>query len=137
MASAAVYDAVRAHLEARWSATPISWENEHFPRQSGAWVAVEMTGTLYGQQSIGAGEQADNRWDEEGQLWLHVFVPVGSGGRDARAHAKALADLFRGEQLAGDSIEFGDAAIGAGEPGDEKGNWWRISTTVDWRRTEA
>lgn len=143
MASNVVFDAIRSFLTEHWTTTPIAWENETPPATVDAqgaaiaWVLVEMTGTLYGQMSIGASLQADNRWDEEGQLWLHVFVPKGTGGSLVRQHAKALADLFRGTRLVNDSIEFRDASIGMGEPGDEQGKWFRVSCNIEWRRMEA
>lgn len=143
MASLAVYDAIRGALDG-WTATPIAWPNEAFstpvdPTSGNAlpWVAVMMTGTLYGQQSIGAAVQADNRWDEEGILWLHVFAQVGSGERAQRDYCKQLADIFRGLTLLSGSLEFRDAAIASGELGDEVGNTWRISVSVEWRRWDA
>lgn len=139
MASDTVYDAIRAHLETYWSATTIAWENEGFekPEPPAPWVMVEVTGDLYAQMSIGAGNQAENRWDEEGELLMHVMVPAGTGARTARHHAKSLADLFRGALLIDDTLEFLDASIGMGQPGDEDGMWWRVSVSVDWRRLEA
>lgn len=139
MASNTVYDAVKTYLTAQWSSTTIAWENEPFskPEPPAHWIAVEMQGTLYGQQSIGAGEQADNRWDEEGILWVHIMAPTGEGSSTARQYAKAIADLFRGTMLLSDSLEFMDASIGAGERGDDDGNYWRLTCTIDWRRMEA
>lgn len=144
MASDVVYDAIRGYLDPNkggtWTETPIAWENEDFtkPEPPVRWVMVEISGTVYGQQSIGADEQRDNRWDEEGTLWLHVFEEVGKGSSAARRVAKALADKFRGARLLSDeSLEFGDAAIGSGERSDDDGNWWRVSVSIDWRRMEA
>lgn len=142
MASDTVYDAIRAHLAARWAATPVAFENEAFVRPvvdgtPQPFVVLEITGTAYGQQSIGARTQAENRWDEEGQLWLHVFVATGSGGSTVRRYAKQLADLFRGTTLLADTLEFGDASIGMGEPGDEEGAYFRVSVSLDWRRIET
>jgi hypothetical protein len=145
MASLSVYDAIRSVLDpgvgGTWTATPISWPNETdppFPPTDGSsWVAVELTGTLYGQQSFGESRQADNRWDEEGILWMHVFVQRGNGEREQRDYCKQLADKFRGLTLLSDSLEFGDAAIGMGEPSDAQGAWWRISISIEWRRIEA
>jgi len=139
MASNTVYDAIRAHLVAYWSATTIAWENELFdrPEPPAPWVMVEMVGDLYAQMSIGAGVQSENRWDEEGVLMMHVFAPSGTGASTARGYAKSLADLFRGALLLADSLEFLDASIGMGQPGDDDGLWWRISVSVDWRRMEA
>lgn len=143
MASDVVSEAIKKHLQDNWTKTPIQFENEKKVPVADArgmptpWVMVEYTGNLYGQQSIGASRQADNRWDEEGKLFIHVFAPAGTGGKTPRMYAKQLADLFRGTLLVNDTLEFRDASIGLGEAGDEKGNWFRISTEIDWRRMEA
>lgn len=143
MASNVVYDAIRAELEASWTTIPLTFENEAFtPPTDGdgkpqPFVAVEMTGNLYGQQSIGAGDPGDNRWDEEGVLWLHIFVRSGTGGQTVRTYAKSLADIFRGKLLLGGAIEFMDASIGLGESGDDSANYYRVSVSIDWRRIDA
>lgn len=148
MASLVVYDAIRGKLDPNqggvWTATSLSWPNEPFDTpQPGAdgiqphWVAVIMTGTLYGQESIGETVQADNRWDEEGILWLHVFSPVGAGERTQRQYCKQLADIFRGLTLLSGNLEFLDASISSGELGSEDGAWWRLSVDVAWRHWNA
>jgi len=139
MASDTVYGVIRTYLAGHWASTPIAWENEAFepPTPLAPWVAVEVTGTAYAQQSIGADSQAGNRWDETGTLFMNVFVPSGTGSSTARRHCKALADLFRGARLLGDDLEFMDASIGLGEVGDEEGTTYRISVSVDWRHMEA
>ncbi len=137
MASDVVYEAIEAYLRANWTETPLQFENENFDIPSSReWVMVEMAGTVYGQQTIGADNQADNRWDEEGLLWLHVLVQAGSGSQLARRRCKALADLFRGALLLDDSLEFMDADIGIGAQGDDEGSTYRLSVSVDWRRME-
>ncbi|HEV7337021.1 MAG TPA: phage tail terminator-like protein [Bosea sp. (in: a-proteobacteria)] len=137
MASDVVYEAIRTYLSAAWSETPIEWENEAFNQPSDGWVAVEIAGTSYAQQSIGADDPAENRWDEDGILWLHVIVPTGTGSVTARRWAKQLADLFRGARLLSDDLEFLDASIGAGDRGVDEGPHWMITVSVDWRREEA
>lgn len=147
MASLAVYDAIRARLDpangGAWTATTIMWPNEPFEEPAADagerhWVAVAMTGTYYGQESIGAVPQAQNLWDEAGILWLHVMAPKGAGERTQRDYCGQLANLFRGETLlADDSLEFLDAAVGMGEPGDDRGAWWRISVSIEWHRSDA
>lgn len=143
MASDVVADAIEAYLSANWIATPIKFENQPFQRpvsDSGAalpFIAFEITGTLYAQQSIGESAQAANRWDEEGQLWLHVYVQTDTGSSIARRYAKQLADLFRGLRLVGDNLEFTDASIGMGQPGDDDGVYWSVSVEIDWRRFDA
>lgn len=144
MASNTVYRAIRDYMTANWNSATASlaWENEQFstPTSTGKptpWVAVEMTGTLYGQQSIGAYPQSQNRWDEEGTLWMHVFVRSNTGSETARTICRSLADLFRGTTLLSGKLEFLDAQIGMGEPGDDEGNYFRISVSVDWRYIDA
>lgn len=101
-----------------------------------SWVQIVLDTHLYGQESIGAGTQAENRWDEDGTLWFHVFTPKGTGSREPRRLGKALANLFRGTVLAG-GLEFGDADMGAGDPGKENGNYYLLSVSIDWRVTDA
>lgn len=142
MASGAVFEAIRTFLDGTggngaWTTTPIRWENEAIDPLPTTFVDVEMTGTIYNQMSIGESTQAANRWDEEGVLWLHVLVPINSGGATARTYCKSLADLFRGLTLLGDSLEFKEAFIGRGQPGFEDGNYYRISVYINWRRMDA
>lgn len=132
-----LFAAVKSHVAANWTLSAVAWPNEPFDRQEAGWLSVEIAGTVYGQASIGAETQADNRFDEDGTLWGHVFVKTGSGMSACRAAAKAFADLFRGQRLLADSVEFLDAEIGMGEPGDDNGNWFRISVAVGWRQIDA
>lgn len=137
MASGEVHDAIKAYLTSSWLTIPTRWENDVLDPLPAAFLDVEMTGTAYSQQSIGASRQADNRWDEEGVLWLHVLVKVNTGASTVRAYAKSLADLFRGLRLMNDSLEFTDAFIGKGSPGHEDGMYFRVSVYINWRRMEA
>ncbi len=150
MADDAVYDAIKVHLEDPAIAEsladpdtnvvpPIRFENDPFkkPNPPTPWIAVALTGVLYGQEFIGASQQSDNRWDENGHLWMLVFVPAGSGSSQARKLAKALANIFRGLTLLSGNLEFMDAFIGEGEPAPEEGNWYKLTVVIEWRRVEA
>jgi hypothetical protein len=137
MASGVVFDAIKSYLETNWATTPLRFENLPLYPLPDAFVDIEMTGTFYGQESIGASRQRDNRWDEEGVLWLHTLVQINTGGSVVRAYAKSLADLFRGTLLLNGSLEFRDAFIGRGQPGFEDGMYYRVSTYVNWRRMDA
>ena len=145
-----VYDAIVAFLGdgkpengGIWdfSVAPLVYENSADGAPVGVpapWIAVILDSELYGQQSIGGGKDAgDNRWDEDGTLWFHVFVPRGTGAREARRIAKGLANLFRGETLLDGAIEFGDANLGAGDPGVKNGNYYLLSVSLDWRYVDA
>lgn len=139
MSSDTVYTAVHDHLVANWTTTPILFENENAEPQTDsggvpeAYVMVEMTGSLYEAASIGAGSDTDNLYREEGSVFLHVFVPSGLGSTTARAHAKALVNLFRGLDLANGTVRFLGGSIGRGAPGTEDGNWWRLGASVDYQ----
>lgn len=150
-----VFDAIQTYLgytgdsgvvAGEWDFTvaPLVYENETDGPPDGdlaPWVLVILDTQLYGQQTIGAGIEregiAGNRWDEDGTLWFHVFVPRGTKSREARRIAKGLANLFRGKLLLGDALEFLDADMGAGDPGVENGNYYLLSVSIDWRRVEA
>lgn len=155
MAADAVYDAIKAFLETPANvaslADPITSVVPTFRFENSAgfitptdasgaptpWIAVGMSGVVYGQQSMGAARQADNRWDEDGTLWLPVYVASGTGSSRARQLAKLIADLFRGLTMLSGSLEFGDAFIGAGAASEEDGNWYEIPLGIEWRRVEA
>jgi Bacteriophage related domain of unknown function len=150
VAADAVYDAIKTYLQTPSviagladSVTsvvpPFRFENEAFekPNPPAPWIAVALTGVLYGQESLGASVQADNRWDESGHLWLPVFVEAGTGASRARQLAKMLADIFRGLTLLAGSLEFRDAFIGEGGPSSEVGNWYELPVAIEWRRVEA
>lgn len=132
MTTAAAYTAIRNYLVSNWSATTLAWENEGFtkPNPPAAFVLVQITGDIWDQASIGAGDRTANRWQEEGQLMLDVIVPAGTGSLTARTHATALANLFRGLQL--DDIEFRDISIGLGVAADERGPWWLLPIRISW-----
>jgi hypothetical protein len=79
MAADAVYDAIKTLFETAANVAvladpttgvvpPFRFENENFdkPDPPAPWIAMALTGVLYGQQSLGASTQADNRWDEAG-----------------------------------------------------------------------
>lgn len=136
-----VFEAIKAHLTANWDASdcPIAWPNEGFVQSATPtqFLAVEITSTSYDQQSIGEADQADNRWDEDGRLWVHVMVKRGSGASGARGAGRAIANLFRGTTLLAGQLEFMEASIGLGQPGDEQGNYYRVSVDVEWRYWDA
>ncbi|MBR1005255.1 hypothetical protein ABIF65_003691 [Bradyrhizobium japonicum] len=117
------------------------YENESDGPPAGdvaTWVLVVLNSSLYGQESIGAGDQGSNRWDEGGTLWLHVFTPRGTGSKEARRLAKGLANLFRGNTaLMNGFLEFMDADLGAGDPGKENANYYLMSVSVEWRVIDA
>lgn len=146
MASGAVSAAIEDYLSANWTTTPILFENKSAaedgttlpPDVATAFIQLSFTGQSYGQASLGASVQANNRWDESGVLFLDVLVPINSGSRTARTYAKSLCDLFRGLTLLSGSLEFRDATIGEGSKSDKySGNYFTIPVDIHWRRIDA
>ena len=137
MASAEVYDVIEQRLTDQWSATPVVFENRSWPLADApaAFVYVEVFGDYFDQESIGGGEGLSaNLWREGGQLLMHVMVPNDTGTSAARGFAKQLVDLFRGQDI--DGVVFRNAAIGAGDPGKEDGNYYRMTASVTWQRDQ-
>lgn len=135
MASPEAYDGIHDYLVAQWAArTPMVFENEPSPvgDTPAAWVLVEIFGDFYDQASIGAAPVTSNLWREGGQVLMHVLTPNETGSRAGRVYAKQLLDLFRGQEIAG--IRFRDASIGAGQRGEQDGNYYRMTATQDWER---
>ena len=132
----AVFDAVKAYLQANWTATPIAWPNEPFdkPEPPSAWILAEILGGDFLQMSIGAGSAAANRWEDTGSLFVHVFVPIDSGDRECWQRATALATMLKGLILPGGTT-FNSMSIGNGEHGDNTGAWWRRSLHARFRLT--
>jgi hypothetical protein len=137
MSSPTTFDPIEALLRAEWSSTPLVLENETWPApdEPAPFLFVEIFGSYYDQASIGGGELVtDNLWRERGQLYGHVLIPNGTGSRPGRVLAQQFVDLFRGQDLG--SIRFLGASIGAGQPGDQDGNYYRMTATIDWERDE-
>lgn len=137
MATPQTFEPIEDFLRSQWTVTPLVFENEDFElaNEPEAVVFVEIFGDLMDQASIGAETVAANRFRETGQLSLHVLVPRGGGTRQARQLSRQLYDLFRGQEIG--AIRFGTASIGAGEPGEMDGNYYRMTVAIDVERDEG
>jgi hypothetical protein len=135
MSSPEVWLDARERIEAANLVPPerINWPNEAFAEPAPTsvpaplWLAVEITANFAAPMEIGGG----GMWLEEGALWVHAFAPTGTGTIELRQLAKAVANTFRG--LPPGPVTYTAAEIGMGEPGDENGNWYRISTRIEYR----
>jgi hypothetical protein len=138
MASAAAFTAIETKFRADWGSTSaLYFENEDWALGDAPahFLFVEVFGDFYDQASIGAGSRDANLWREEGQVLVHVMTQRGIGSTKARQLAERALDIFRGTDLG--SITFREASIGAGEPGDADGNYWRMTASINWQRDEG
>ena len=139
MSRSAVRGAVTDYLAANWTLSELVYQNtstEPPVASDGVlrpWVYVEVSYNSTDQWSIGETDRTDNRWREDGQVFFHVFTPAGAGLSVADQYADAVIDLFKGIQLS-PGIEFRDITSDIGGPGDQDGNYYRVSIAVDWVR---
>jgi hypothetical protein len=141
--------AIRARLVANWATTRITYQNETpaapWPPVDGngvlqAWVNLEIAGT--GSEIYGQGSPGNNTWHYEGQIYIHVFVPVGSGDALAQQYARETGEIFRGKKFYDDVtpgcyVRTWSPHTDGGGDGDDDGNWYRVTATIDfeyWHR---
>jgi hypothetical protein len=134
MSSRTAFDSIHNILTAQWTATPIYFENEYidYPDPPNYVVMIECFGDMWEQESIGTNPVDLNRWREEGQIDAHVLAPRGAGSAQARGYAEAICEIFRGQEI--DGIIFRRMSIGASQPGDDDGKYWRMTATIEWQR---
>jgi hypothetical protein len=134
MSSRTTFDIVHGIFTDQWTATPIYFENEYRDLEATPdhFVFVECYGNFWEQESIGASPNTSNRWREEGQIDAHVLTPRGMGSAQARGYAEAICEIFRGQEIQG--IRFRDMSIGSSQNGDDDGNYWRMTATIEWQR---
>jgi len=151
---AAAKTAARAALEDGWATTRIAYQNEvpadpWPPRDGGTfpallpWVYFEML-TMPGQSLRGVGLPGDQLSQTNGFIYVHVFVPRGSGEATATQYAEAIGELFRSKKLyEADGCylrtwvprvdEGGDAGAQSEIAGVNTGNWFRCSMSVPFQ----
>lgn len=141
--------AIKARLDANWSTTRITYQNEPpadpWPPVTGggdltAWANLEIIGT--GSEIYGQGSPGNQTWLYTGLIHVHVFVPVNSGIELADQYAVAIGEIFRGAKFydgvsPGCYVRTWSPQVGGGGSGSDDGAWWRETMTVDfeyWHR---
>lgn len=149
--------AARAVLEDNWLTTRKVYQNEvpadpwppqetvpgsSFPQMQ-PWVYFEMT-TMPGQQIRGVGLPGDHLSQTNGFIYVHVFVPAGTGDAVAGQYAEQIGELFRARKLyEADGCylrtwvprvdEGGDAGAASEIAGVNTGNWFRQTMSVPFQ----
>jgi hypothetical protein len=136
MASYTARNVIKQYLNAEWTTTPIVYQNPRHNIPSGdpaAFLVVQVRGIFEDQASIGAETRLANLWREEGELYLNVYVPSGSGDDTAAQHCETLMGLFKGQEIGG--IIFRGGTIGEDEDApDIEGNYYSMTATIFWYR---
>lgn len=134
MSGFAAFASLEDYIRSYWQATPVVFENEGFPLsdEPSAFVFVEIFGDFLSQESFGT--PGDNLWRETGEIRGHILVPNGTGSRQARQLASEFVGLFQEIEVEG--VRFRDMSVGAGDPGEGDGNYWRMTTSVSWERDQ-
>lgn len=136
--------AIRARLVAGWTTTRITYQNEQpaapWPPVDGndgllPWVNLEVVGT--GSEIVGQGTPGNHAWRYDGLIYVHVFVPVGAGETLAGQYADQIGEIFRNARFY-DDVQDGcyvrswSPRQDGGGSGDDDGNWFRVTCTVDF-----
>lgn len=146
--------AIRQRLETNWATTRITVSNEvpaepwpptepdpaapEFPRLV-PWVHLEIV-TLRNEMR-GAGMPGKQVWQADGFIYVHVFVPAGSGDHLANQYADEIGEIFRGALFYNEandgcyvrcwaprSDEGGSATTDA-----DLGNWHRVTMSCPFQ----
>jgi len=139
MSRSAVRGAVRNYLAANWTTSELVYESTltEPPVQSDGvlrpYFYIQVSYNSTDQWSIGEEPRTGNRWREDGLVFFHLYTPAGAGMDVSDEHADAMIALFKGLQLSPD-IEFRNISSDIGGPGDDNGNYYRISISVEWVR---
>ena len=130
---AAAISAIRTKLEAEWpyAAVPLVFDNRQFslPDQAAAFVRVEIIGEAERPLAYGGGRGA-NEWRQEGRIEAHVFVPIDGGADDAATYAVAVGTILRGKRESG--VSYHAVSTGGRPVRESEGNYWLLTTTVDF-----
>jgi hypothetical protein len=131
--------AMRSTFVTGWAArTPIAYQNEDFADQTTPWVFFEVINS--DSELRGAGTPGAHVWLYRGNIFVHVFVPLGYGSADAHTYAVAAGEIFRAKQFydttPGYAVRTGIGPNGEGPQTDgggsdaDDGNWWRVTMSI-------
>lgn len=134
--------AARAYFVARFSASPVAYQNEDqpadpWPPQDGSgrpipWCYFEMIETDTALR--GAGLPGSQTWLTSGHIRIHVFAPKGYGYVEQLAIAKLAGDVFRAATFynsdPGAKVVCYGPSVRGGETASDDGNWFGVTVTI-------
>jgi hypothetical protein len=136
---AGAVEAIEARLRERWAGrTPVAVRNGPEVRkldQAGdpqPWVYLEVIG---GDATIlGVGRPGDHLTVDDGNIFVHVFVPSGTGTSEATRLAVAAGEIFRTAEFYRDTpgccVRSWSPRIDGGGSSADDGLWWRVTATI-------
>ncbi len=140
MSSLTTFNAFKSVLDARWTMTPIIYENEFAQSVLKAgvpFVYVEVFGDDYSQDTFGAPRA--NMFLETGMAFLHVMTKAGQGSALARTYCADLLNLFREQPIAtaGGTVFHRRMSIGRGDPAEDFPNYFAMTASIEWDRRDV
>lgn len=134
--------AIKSRAESLWpgieASVPLSWPNENFPRPVAAdgapqpFVVIEIRWN--GGEFMTIGAPGDNLARRQGQIWVHGFVPQGTGADRAHQLAARAAGMFEGEDFSGVVCE---AMSPGGDADSEDGAYYGQSAAIPFDYDET
>ena len=125
-----------AHMRLDGYLYAISWPNDDFviPQDPNTlnplpFLIVEVTGGT--SRPIELNGDGPAVWLNNGQVWVHVFVPVKTGPNLSFAITDDVISKFRLPPY--EPIVYYEMMDDPGSQDPENGNYWRSSVTANWR----
>jgi Bacteriophage related domain of unknown function len=131
--------AMRARFEAAWAATTLAqFQNEDppatpWPPENVPWVYFEVIQTASAERGVGL--PGSKLWLTTGNVFVHVFVPLGYGLPAQLALTHQAGEIFRAATFYQDSTSGAKVVCGApSEPGGasnaDNGNWFGLTVSI-------
>lgn len=130
------YAAIKNRVATQWAATawssvPIYYRNERFelPDEPTPFIVIEVL-TYYEKLAAFGGGRGANEWEDQGSIFVRVFVPVDQGEETAMAIRDAISTIFRGQRF--DNVScFGVVPAGGDSKADD-GNYYEVAAVVEF-----
>jgi hypothetical protein len=120
--------AIRAYIEANWTATPIAWFGEVFdPPEQAPWLLVERDAIPSSTASV-FGSVGKRVVQDPGMIAGTLYFPAHAGDDGAYALGRQFGDLLRVRKIGPAVTET--PSMSPADDGDEDGAWIKISVTV-------
>ncbi|MCS0501620.1 hypothetical protein [Ancylobacter mangrovi] len=126
MASASVFSAVQARLEANWSRSPVVNLNDVSEAQDPPWVTFQVP--LSNEEQITIGAPGQNVFRESGVLRLVLAIPRGARIAPWLEWMDDLRALFRSRQF--DGVRTYGASPAVLDDRNDDGKFWLLSAAV-------